>query len=46
MDPKNIISNQPFFYSNRYVLVFNGEIYNYIEIRNQLKELGYLFDTN
>lgn len=46
IDPKNIISNQPFFYSNRYVLVFNGEIYNYIEIRNQLKELGYLFDTN
>jgi asparagine synthase (glutamine-hydrolysing) len=25
---------QPFIYQNRYVIVFNGEIYNYIELRN------------
>ncbi len=27
-------------------VVFNGEIYNYIEIRNELKEKGYIFHTN
>lgn len=34
-------------YSNdeNIVLVFNGEIYNYIELRNELKTLGYTFHT-
>ncbi|QTE23053.1 asparagine synthase (glutamine-hydrolyzing) [Polaribacter cellanae] len=37
-------SNQPFTdNSNRYHLVFNGEIYNYLELRN---ELNYNFKTN
>ncbi|QOD61511.1 asparagine synthase (glutamine-hydrolyzing) [Polaribacter haliotis] len=37
-------SNQPFTdNSNRYQLVFNGEIYNYLELR---KELNYNFKTN
>lgn len=27
----------------RYVVVFNGEIFNYLELRNELKELGYNF---
>lgn len=27
------------------VIVFNGEIYNYIEIREELKEKGYIFQT-
>lgn len=30
---------------HRYILVFNGEIYNYIEIRAELEKLGYSFDT-
>jgi len=30
----------------RYVLVFNGEIYNYIELRNQLKQQGIHFHTD
>jgi asparagine synthase (glutamine-hydrolysing) len=30
----------------RYHIVFNGEIYNYLELREQLKALGYLFITN
>jgi len=30
----------------RYVIVYNGEIYNYKELRNELKDLGYHFNTN
>ncbi len=29
----------------RYTLIFNGEIYNYIELRAELKQLGYRFRT-
>ncbi len=29
----------------KYVLIFNGEIYNYIELREELKELGYSFKS-
>jgi asparagine synthase (glutamine-hydrolysing) len=28
---------------NRYVLIFNGEVYNYIELREELKKKGYEF---
>jgi asparagine synthase (glutamine-hydrolysing) len=38
-------SNQPFLDSSgRYVLVFNGEIYNYIELKQELQEY-YTFKT-
>lgn len=38
--------NQPFFSScGRYVVIFNGEIYNYIEIRSKLKDIGCYFHT-
>lgn len=30
----------------RYFLVFNGEIYNYIELRQELKEKGHIFSTD
>ncbi|MBI1838102.1 MAG: asparagine synthase (glutamine-hydrolyzing) [Flavobacteriia bacterium] len=30
---------------NRVILSFNGEIYNYIELRNELKKLGCIFKT-
>ncbi len=37
-------SNQPFIY-NGTALVFNGEIYNYIEVRKNLEEVGHVFKT-
>jgi asparagine synthase (glutamine-hydrolysing) len=38
------ISNQPFHYQECTV-VFNGEIYNYLEIKNELKNKGFEFKT-
>jgi asparagine synthase (glutamine-hydrolysing) len=38
-------SNQPMVFDNRYVIVFNGEIYNYIEIREELVKAGVHFRT-
>lgn len=38
--------NQPFQSScERYMIVFNGEIYNYQELRSDLKRLGHTFRT-
>lgn len=37
---------QPMHYLNRYTIVYNGEIYNYIEIKLQLVNLGYRFQNN
>lgn len=40
-------SNQPMRnYNNKYSIVFNGEIYNYKEIRRELCDLGYIFKTD
>ena len=38
-------SNQPFKFE-KYIIVYNGEIYNFIEIRKNLLKLGYKFSTN
>lgn len=39
--------NQPFVYKNdNYVLVFNGEIYNYEEVKEELKKQDIEFETN
>ena len=39
-------SNQPLHdSSNRYVIVFNGEIYNYKEIKSKLLSKGIIFNT-
>ena len=37
-------SNQPFYYDGLY-LTYNGEVYNYKEIRSELISLGYNFKT-
>lgn len=38
---------QPMFSSDgRYGIVFNGEIYNYLELKDELKAAGYNFKTN
>ena len=38
-------SNQPMIYKN-HVIVFNGEIYNYIELKKILENKNYKFKTN
>ena len=39
--------HQPMFSPDeRYVLAFNGEIFNYIELREELKTLGHAFKSN
>lgn len=43
----NESSNQPMRYlDGRFIITFNGEIYNYIELRNELLQYGYSFKTN
>ena len=36
---------QPMHYLDRYTIVYNGEIYNYKELRDDLKKQGYLFHS-
>lgn len=37
--------HQPMHYLNRYTIVHNGEIYNYIELRADLEKKGYTFQS-
>ncbi len=40
-------ANQPMWdHSGRFCIVFNGEIYNYIEIRHELLKNNFVFNTN
>lgn len=41
------ISNMPLYDTeDRYVIVFNGEVFNYVEIRKELLQKGYKFNTD
>ncbi|MDX2171905.1 MAG: asparagine synthase (glutamine-hydrolyzing) [Bacteroidota bacterium] len=37
---------QPFQYLDRYAITYNGEVYNFLEIRNELQAKGYTFKTD
>lgn len=37
---------QPMHYMDRYIMVFNGEIYNYLELKEILEKEGYRFRSN
>lgn len=37
---------QPMNYLNRYIIIHNGEIYNYIELREELQKNGYSFRSS
>jgi asparagine synthase (glutamine-hydrolysing) len=45
IDLSNAASQPMADHSGRWQLVFNGEIYNYIEVRNELQQLGARFRT-
>jgi len=38
--------HQPMHYLDKYVITYNGEIYNYIEIKKELLEDGYVFHSD
>ncbi|MBA3286202.1 MAG: asparagine synthase (glutamine-hydrolyzing), partial [Nitrosopumilus sp.] len=39
-------ASQPMHYLNRYTIIFNGEIYNYVELKEVLQKKGYKFQNN
>jgi asparagine synthase (glutamine-hydrolysing) len=41
----DVKSNQPFSIDNNYFIIFNGEIFNYKELRVELEKEGYKFRT-
>lgn len=38
--------HQPMYYLDKYVITYNGEVYNYIEIKEELVNYGYTFYSN
>jgi asparagine synthase (glutamine-hydrolysing) len=38
--------HQPMSYRSRFWIVFNGEVYNYKELRESLEHLGHIFETS
>lgn len=38
--------HQPMVWQQRYAITFNGEIYNHVELRGELEDIGYLFTTH
>lgn len=42
----SVNGHQPMLYKNGNWINYNGEIYNYIELREELRTLGYIFKTD
>lgn len=42
----SVAGAQPMHFGKRYSMVFNGEIYNYVELRNFLLSKGYSFNSS
>jgi asparagine synthase (glutamine-hydrolysing) len=42
----SVQGKQPMHYLDRYTITFNGEIYNYIELRDLLEKKGYKFKSS
>lgn len=40
------LGKQPMSYVERYVITYNGEVYNYLEIREDLRKKGYQFKSD
>jgi len=38
--------HQPMYYMEKYIITYNGEIYNYLELKNELLKDGYKFKSN
>lgn len=38
--------HQPMEYLNRYIITFNGEVYNHLELRKELEKNGYVFQSH
>jgi asparagine synthase (glutamine-hydrolysing) len=38
--------HQPMHYQNRFTITYNGELYNYLELKNQLLQLGHQFSNH
>jgi len=38
--------HQPMEYLDRYVITFNGEVYNHLELREELEKNGYIFQSH
>ena len=44
VDSKSKLSNQPFYdNSMRYIILFNGELYNYKKLKSDLEQKGFKF---
>jgi asparagine synthase (glutamine-hydrolysing) len=37
--------HQPMSYKDKYVIIYNGEVYNYVELKSELLNYGYDFQT-
>ncbi len=38
--------HMPMHYQNRFWIVYNGEVYNFVEIRTELEQLGHIFHSS